>query len=101
LALPALGTGAAGVTLEACAAAMGAAIRWHLELGGSRRTDLHFILYDDHSKQVFGEVLEWALLGEDEHMLDVGLPQVAAHIDDDGASGEAPTIMGTSPKSAR
>ena len=28
------GTGAAGVTLEACAAAMAAAVRWHLALGG-------------------------------------------------------------------
>ena len=93
LALPALGTGAAGVTLEACAAAMGAAVRWHLSLGGSRLTELEFMLYDEYSQRIFSEVLESALLGEDEHSLDLGLPHDAARIDHDGAAGDAPTFV--------
>lgn len=92
LALPALGTGAAHVSLEACAAAMGSALRWHLALGGSRLTELTFALLDDASRRVFGEVLESALIG-DEGAVDFGLPHASARIDEDGASVDAPTKL--------
>jgi serine/threonine-protein kinase len=101
LLLPALGTGAAGVALEACAAAMAGALRWHLALGGARITDARFVLYDDERHRVFREVLEAALLGDEEPVPDLGLPHVAAWVDDDGASGEAPTIVNGSVGSQR
>jgi eukaryotic-like serine/threonine-protein kinase len=95
LALPALGTGAAGVALEACAASMAAALRWHLALGGSRLAGVRLVLYDDERHQTFREVFEAGLLGEEEPVPDCGLPHVAAHIDKDSTSGDAPTIADT------
>jgi serine/threonine-protein kinase len=93
LALPALGTGAAGVTLEACAAAMAAAVRLHLALGGTHLEELGFVLYDAPTERVFAEVLEAELLGEVEQV-DPGLPHVAASIDAGGASVDAATRLG-------
>jgi hypothetical protein len=78
---------------------MGAALRWHLALGGSRLEELTFVLLDESTRRVFAEVLESALLGDDEHAVDLGLPHVAARIDDDGASGDAPTLAQSGPVS--
>jgi serine/threonine-protein kinase len=72
LALPALGTGAAAVPLEACASAMAAAVRWHLSLGGARVRELRFVLFDEDKRKVFRDVLEAAFLG-DEPAEDEGL----------------------------
>jgi len=66
LALPALGTGAARVTLEAAAQAQAAALRWHVALGGSRLEEVRFYLYDDAKLRIFREVLEGELYAFDE-----------------------------------
>jgi O-acetyl-ADP-ribose deacetylase (regulator of RNase III) len=97
LVLPALGTGAAGVALEACASTMAAALRWHMELGGTRLSEVRIVLYDDEKLQSFKEVFEAGLLGEEEPVPDWGLPHVAARIDDESTSGDAPTVMGVLP----
>ncbi|MBK9000308.1 MAG: serine/threonine-protein kinase [Myxococcales bacterium] len=74
LAIPALGTGAARVTLEAAAQAQAAALRWHLSLGGSRLEEVRFVLYDEPKLRVFREVVESELFGlEDDSPLDTGL----------------------------
>lgn len=99
LALPALGTGAAGVTLEACAAAMAAALKWHLALGGSRLRTIRFVLYDEERRRVFTEVLEAALLGDHEGT-DHGLAHVIATTDE-AVSGDGPTVVLSSPEGLR
>lgn len=88
LAVPALGTGAARVTLEAAAQAQAAALRWHVSLGGSRLTELAFVLYDEDKLRVFREVLEGELLGSDEESApDLGLPHDPnATFDPEGAT---------------
>ncbi|MBI2395629.1 MAG: serine/threonine-protein kinase [Deltaproteobacteria bacterium] len=93
LAMPALGTGAAAVTLEACAAAMAAALRWHLALGGSRLTDIRLVLYDDDKRKVFRDVLEAALLGDGDPCDDHGLSHALIEGDEDRVSGEGPTYV--------
>lgn len=92
LALPALGTGAAGVTLEACAAAMASALKWHLALGGSRLREVRFVLYDDERRRTFTEVLEAALLGDHDGAHDHGLAHVIAKAEE-GVSGDGPTFV--------
>lgn len=91
LALPALGTGAAGVAFEASAAAMASALRWHLALGGSRLEHVRFVLYDDDKRRVFNDVLEAALLGEGDDHADLGLEAAGAQVDDDDVSADGPT----------
>jgi len=100
LAMPALGTGAAAVTLEACAAAMAAAVRWHLALGGSRITSIRFVLYDDERRRVFAEVLEAALLGDQDASHDHGLAHVIATTEE-GVSGDGPTFVVSNPGDIR
>jgi len=75
LAVPALGTGAARVTLEAAAQAQAAALHWHLSLGGSRLEEVRFVLYDEDRLRVFREVLESELTNADSTgPFDRGLP---------------------------
>lgn len=64
LAIPALGTGAARVTLESCAYAAASALYWHVLLGGSRLREVVFCLYDKASLDVFIEELSGVLLGD-------------------------------------
>jgi serine/threonine-protein kinase len=64
LAVPALGTGAAGVSFEASSSAIAAAVRFHLELGGSRFREIRFVLYDQAKCAAFREVLEGRMLGD-------------------------------------
>ncbi|MEW5738759.1 MAG: serine/threonine-protein kinase [Myxococcota bacterium] len=64
LAIPAIGTGAAKVSLEASAASMAAALKLHLQLGGSRLRALDFVLYDEAKRRTFAEVLESVFLGD-------------------------------------
>jgi serine/threonine-protein kinase len=74
LSAPALGTGAARVTLEAAAQAQAAALRWHLSLGGSRLREVRFVLLHEEKLRVFREVLESELLGlADDAPPDAGL----------------------------
>lgn len=77
LAIPAIGTGAAKVSVEAAAASMAAALRLHLQLGGSRLKAIDFVLYDEDKKKTFLEVLESVFLG-DVVRDDVGLVDDAA-----------------------
>ena len=93
LVLPALGTGAARVTFEACAAAMAAALRWHLTLGGSRLREVRFVLFDLETHRIFSEVLETALLGDDESASDTGLLHSGAAEHEDEVSGDGDTFL--------
>lgn len=92
LAIPALGTGAARVSLEAAAQAQAAALRWHLSLGGSRLEEVRFVLFDDAKLRVFREVLESELFGLDEDTpLDAGLVSRL----ESSADPTGPTVMDT------
>ncbi len=64
LAIPALGTGSAGISFEASSSAIAAAVRFHLELGGSRFREIRFVLFDHVKCEAFREVLEGRLLGD-------------------------------------
>ncbi|MBK7579622.1 MAG: serine/threonine-protein kinase [Myxococcales bacterium] len=82
LAVPALGTGAARVTLEAAAQAQAAVLRWYLSLGGSRLQEVRFILYDDAKLRVFRDVLESELFGmDDDPPFDAGRKHGASELD--------------------
>jgi O-acetyl-ADP-ribose deacetylase (regulator of RNase III) len=98
LAFPALGTGAARVSLETCASALASALRWRLALGGSRLKHVSFVLGDDAKLAVFRDVALEALRGSDDvpPPVDVGLP-------DDGATvtEESATFVDASKHSAR
>jgi serine/threonine-protein kinase len=75
LALAALGTGAAQVSVEACASAMMTALRQHLELGGTRLKEIDVVLYDARSLELYREIGEDALHGHLElGWHDIGLP---------------------------
>jgi serine/threonine-protein kinase len=74
LAVPALGTGPGGVTLEASAAAMAAAVRAHVLLAGSKLDRISFVLYDTEKLRVFRDVFESVFLSEDGARVDAGLP---------------------------
>jgi serine/threonine-protein kinase len=75
LAFAALGTGAAKVSMEACASAMMTALRDHLALGGTRLQEVEVVLYDRHSLDVYREVGEDALQGHLElQWHDIGRP---------------------------
>ncbi len=70
LAIPALGTGAARVSTESCAYAAASALYWHVLLGGSRLREVVFVLYDQHSLEVFIEELAGVILGDNELQTD-------------------------------
>ncbi|MBL8924389.1 MAG: serine/threonine-protein kinase [Myxococcaceae bacterium] len=63
LAVPAIGTGAARVSLESSAASLAATLELHLRLGGTKLTHVDFILYDETRRRAFAEVLESVFLG--------------------------------------
>jgi serine/threonine-protein kinase len=86
LAIPALGTGAAAVSLEASAGAIAAAVRAHVLLGGSRLQRLSFVLYDAEKLRVFRDVLESVLLADATGPIDVGLLAASALSDDKTAA---------------
>ncbi len=71
LAIPALGTGAARVTLETCASAMLTALRLHVTLGGTRLRQVEVILWDPDSLETFREVADESLHSDTE--ADIGL----------------------------
>jgi serine/threonine-protein kinase len=76
LAFPALGTGAAHVSLETCATAMTTALRWRLALGGSRLRRVRIVLGDQAKLDAFSEVAVEALRDAEEapDVIDLGLP---------------------------
>jgi serine/threonine-protein kinase len=90
LAVPALGTGAARVSIETCANAMMTAVRWRLALGGSRLRRIHVVLGDEAKLEAFRDVAVEALHGGDEtpEVPDLGLPdaRVAAAVTEDEAT---------------
>jgi O-acetyl-ADP-ribose deacetylase (regulator of RNase III) len=91
IAIPALGTGAARVSLETCANAMMTSLRWHQALGGTRLHEVRVYLGDEEKLRTFSEVAEEALHGDEENLAvpDLGLPanegdvkpEAATHID--------------------
>jgi len=93
LAMPALGTGQARVSLETCANAMATALRWRLSMGGSRFSHVVFVLADESKLNVFRDVAVEALRGSDARVapVDVGLPN-----DVDPVTADAPTCLDTS-----
>lgn len=64
LAIPALGTGLAKVSPEACAFAAASALHWHLLLGGARLREVRFVLYDQATYDCFVEALSGVFLGD-------------------------------------
>jgi serine/threonine-protein kinase len=76
LALPALGTGAARVSLETCAHAMATALRWHIALGGTHLVRVSVLLGDEAKLRVFRAVVDEALRGDGPATgaADLGLP---------------------------
>jgi serine/threonine-protein kinase len=76
LAFPALGTGAARVSMETCANAMMSALRLRLGLGGSRLQRVAIVLGDEAKLAAFREVAVEALRGTGDagRMPDLGLP---------------------------
>lgn len=94
LAIPALGTGVAGIALEASANAIGSALRVHLELGGSRLQEIRFVLYDEAKLQAFREVVLCLFLGSsDEGPADFGLPSVRHRVSAEALSIDAETLF--------
>lgn len=67
LAIPAIGTGKAQVTREACAHAMASALSWHLRLGGSRLREIQIVLYDQETLDIFKEELCGVFVGSGSH----------------------------------
>lgn len=87
LAIPALGTGAGKVSLETCANAMMTALKWHLQLGGTRLRQVVVVLGDESKLAVYREVAEEALRdGDRRTAADVGLPAEERVADSKGAT---------------
>ncbi|WP_394847200.1 serine/threonine-protein kinase [Pendulispora brunnea] len=81
LAFPALGTGAARISVEACANAMMTALRLHLSLGGTRLERVRVVFDTEAKRLAFRSVAEEALRAEEDPpaLVDLGLP--ASNID--------------------
>lgn len=91
VAMPALGTGVARVTLEICANAMMTALRWQMMLGGSRLQRVEIVLENEQKLAVYRDVAEDSLGGEHRRgPADLGLP-----VEGDFATGESPTRVAT------
>lgn len=93
LAIPALGTGAARVSIETCASSIATTLRWHLMLGGTGLSRVRFVLRDTPTTERFAEVVEQALRGDRiaGAAADLGRPAVLE------ARPEAPTQIETDP----
>lgn len=75
LALAALGTGAARVTMETSASAMMTALKLHIALGGTRLRRVEVVLWREKDLDVYRDVAEACLRGDDAtSALDIGLP---------------------------
>ena len=78
LAIPAVGTGAARVSLESSATSLASALELHVRLGGSRLEHIDFVLFDEAKKRTFDEVLESVFLGRGNASHDIGITDAAA-----------------------
>lgn len=79
LSVPAVGTGAAGVSMESSATSLAMALELHLRLGGSRFRHIDFVLFDEAKKRTFDEVLDSVFLGRGGHPShDIGIEDAAA-----------------------
>lgn len=78
LAIPAVGTGAARVSLESSATSLASALELHVRLGGSRLRHVDFVLYDEAKKRTFDEVLESVFLGRSSASHDIGITDAGA-----------------------
>ncbi|WP_146650915.1 serine/threonine-protein kinase [Labilithrix luteola] len=77
VAVPALGTGQARVSLESSANSMTAALRWHAMLGGMRTREITVYLDSEQKRRIFQDVAEEVLgLGDGGRLrgVDLGLP---------------------------
>jgi serine/threonine-protein kinase len=95
VAAPALGTGVARVTLEACANAMMTTLRWHAQLGGTRLRQLTVVLNSEEKRRVYQDVAEDALgLFDPRHLgpLDLGLPDDKSPPDPNHATAVDPKV---------
>lgn len=95
MALCALGTGVARVTMETCASALLSTLRFHLQLGGSRLTHVVIVLADEAKLRVFHEVAHDVLRVLTETAADVGLASHARPVQPDGAThiGESSAVQ--------
>jgi len=97
MAIPALGTGAARVGLEACANATTTTLRWHAMLGGMRLRELTVWLDSEAKRRAFQDVAEEAFALGDTNLLrglDLGLPTTtpsSAPVSPDAATMLDPT----------
>jgi serine/threonine-protein kinase len=104
LAFPALGTGAAQVSMETCANAIASALRWRLALGGSRFQRVSIVLGSEEKLATFREVAVEALRGtaEPPGVVDLGLPDDRVSTTPEGATfidasgGTSPGLKGAS-----
>ncbi|HEY8086512.1 MAG TPA: serine/threonine-protein kinase, partial [Polyangiaceae bacterium] len=100
LALPALGTGMARVSIETCANAMMTVLRWRLALGGSRLKRVTVVLGDDAKLAAFRDVALEALRGTGPaaHESDLGLVDEGAPVTPEGATFiDAASVSGSRP----
>jgi O-acetyl-ADP-ribose deacetylase (regulator of RNase III) len=88
LAIPALGTGVARVSIETCASAMMTALKWHVALGGTRLENVNIVLSDEQKLRTFREVANEALSDEDDAppFADLGLPVESGEVRVDAAT---------------
>ena len=97
LAVAALGTGAARVSMEASASAMMTALRHHVALGASGLRQVDVVLWDEASLRTYQRVAEEALRGHGEvRPPDYGRPESGGHV-----RGDAPTLFDTSRRPRR
>ncbi len=86
MALCALGTGVARVTMETCASALLGTLRFHLQLGGSRLTRVIIVLTDEARLRVFHDVALDVLRVMHESAADVGLASSETPVEPEGAT---------------
>jgi serine/threonine-protein kinase len=98
VAVPALGTGAAGVPFEASALSIVSAVRTHVLLGGSSIRHFAFVLADAAKLRAFREVLESVLFEDAGLPPDVGL--LAPHISVEDRTVQADGSTTLQPNSA-
>jgi hypothetical protein len=91
IAVPALGTGAAGVPFEASALSIVSAVRTHVLLGGSSIRRISFVLDDEAKLMAFREVLESVIFEDAGMPPDVGLPAPQISVEDRTARAEGST----------
>ncbi len=98
LAFPALGTGAARVSIETCANAMMTALRWRLALGASRLKKVTIVLGDEAKLAAFRDVAVEAMRGTEDvaRPLDLGLPADECAVSPEGATFIDPSSALTS-----